>query len=150
MNFFSGIYQHAVDGKGRTSLPAKFRDVLAGSSDDKLFITTDLFEPCLLAYAPAQWNAFTERVAALPQFSPQTRHLIRTVIAPAQECPFDKVGRILLPPPLRDYAGLADQVVWVGANGRIEVWAPAGWEKAQAAARSADVQAGLLNELKNL
>ena len=147
---FSGVYQHAIDAKGRTSLPAKFRDVLAGTGTDKLFVTTDLYERFLLAFAPAQWNAFTAKVSALPSFDAGTRHLVRTVVAPAQECPFDKLGRILVPPSLREFAGLTDEVVWAGSIDRIEIWSPQGWAKCQTDARSPEVQAELAKTLAKL
>jgi MraZ protein len=147
---FTGVFQHQIDAKGRTSLPARFRDVLAGQGADKLFVTTDLLEGCLQAYAPAQWLAFTHKVSALPQFQASTRHLMRTMVAPAQECPFDKLGRILLPPALRDYAALSDEVVWAGSVERIEVWSPKGWKKCQDAARAPEVQAELARELARL
>ena len=147
---FTGVYQHQIDAKGRTSLPAHFRDVLAGQGADKLFVTTDLFEEFLLAFAPAQWLAFTQKVAALPQFDQKTRYLMRTVVAPAQECPFDKLGRILLPPPLREHAGLTDQVTWAGTVERIEIWSPRGWAKTLAAARTPEVKEALARELGRL
>ena len=46
-------------------------------------------------------------------------------VAPAQECPVDKVGRMLIPPPLREHAGLLDEVTWAGTVERIEIWSPA-------------------------
>jgi MraZ protein len=147
---FNGTFQHQIDAKGRTSLPARFRDVLVGQGADKLFVTSDLYEGCLQAYAPAQWLAFAAKVAALPQFKDSTRQMVRAMIAPAQECPFDKLGRILLPQPLRQYAGLQDEVVWVGSVARIELWSPQGWQKCQATIRKPEIQASLVRELSEL
>ncbi|HXN55785.1 MAG TPA: division/cell wall cluster transcriptional repressor MraZ, partial [Myxococcales bacterium] len=115
---FTGVFQHAIDAKGRTSLPSRFREVLSAHGAEKLFVTTDLFDDCLQAYAPAQWTAFTQRVAALSQFDPAVRQLIRTFVAPAQECPVDKLGRILIPPTLRTHAGLTADVTWAGSVDR--------------------------------
>ena len=81
---FTGVYQHQIDAKGRTSLPSRFREVLAAQGADKLFVTTDLFDGCLQAYAPAQWTAFTQKVAALSQFDPSVRLLVRSFVAPAR------------------------------------------------------------------
>ena len=80
---FTGVYQHAIDAKGRTSLPSRFREVLSAQGADKLFITTDILDPCLQAYAPGQWTAFTERVAKLSAFDPVVRQLVRTFVAAA-------------------------------------------------------------------
>lgn len=149
MSFF-GVYQHAIDAKGRTSLPAKFRDVLSAQGAEKLFVAPDLLDSCLQAYAPAQWTAFTEKVAKLPQYDPTVRHLVRSVVAPAQECPVDKLGRILLPEVLRAHAGLGGEITWAGTVDKIEIWSPERWRKAQDAARAPDVQARLAEKLAQL
>ena len=147
---FTGVYQHQIDAKGRTSLPSRFREVLAAQRANKLFVTTDLFDACLQAYAPKQWTAFTQKVAALSQFDPSVRLLVRSFVAPAQECPVDKVGRILIPPPLREHAGLTDEVTWAGTVERIEIWSPARWLETQKAARTPEAQAQLAARLHQL
>src|SRR5712692_5425669 len=109
-----------------------------------------LIDACLQAYAPAQWTAFTQKVAALSQFDPSVRLLVRSFVAPAQECPVDKVGRILIPPPLREHAGLTDEVTWAGTVERIEIWSPARWLETQKAARAPEAQAQLAARLHQL
>jgi MraZ protein len=123
---FTGIYTHQIDPKGRTALPAHFRDVLLGKGTDKLFITTDPLESCLQAFAPDEWEVLCKKAAVLPA---ERKRVMRLMIAPAQECPFDKVGRILIPPQLREHAGLGEEVVWVGSLEQIELWSPQGWKK---------------------
>ena len=56
---FRGRYEHAIDGKGRTSLPSRFRDVLVATGDLRIVITTGL-EPCLVAYPLPEWASFEE------------------------------------------------------------------------------------------
>ena len=92
---FSGVFQHSIDAKGRTSLPARFRELLLAQGADKLFITPDLIDPCLVAFAPSAWQRLAEKVAAKSMFDRDIRLLSRAFIAPAQECPVDKLGRIL-------------------------------------------------------
>jgi len=58
---FSGVFQHSIDAKGRTSLPARFRELLSAQGADKLFITPDLIDPCLVAFAPSAWQRLAER-----------------------------------------------------------------------------------------
>ena len=147
---FTGLFQHAIDAKGRTSLPSAFREVLSVDGADKLFVTTDLFDDCLQAYAPRQWTEFTQKVASLKQFDPVVRHLMRSFVAPAQVCPVDKLGRILIPPTLREHAGLEDEIVWAGSVERIEVWSPSRWARAVAKARAPEVQTQLAERLHQL
>jgi MraZ protein len=147
---FTGVYQHQIDAKGRTSLPSRFREVLAAQGAEKLFVTVDLFDECLQAYAPAHWTAFTQKVAAQPQFDPAIRQVIRSFVAPAQECPVDKLGRVLIPPTLRAHAGLAGEVLWAGSVERIEVWSPEAWSRTQQKTKTPEVQAQLAQRLHQL
>ncbi|MCU0677803.1 MAG: division/cell wall cluster transcriptional repressor MraZ [Myxococcota bacterium] len=119
---FRGRYEHAIDGKGRTSLPSRFRDVLASEGESKLVITSGL-EPCLVAYPMREWLAFEERLSKLPQFDPSVTMLRRIYVSGAVECDFDKMGRVLVPPTLRKHAGLEREVTWAGMGKHVELWA---------------------------
>ena len=79
---FSGVFQHSIDAKGRTSLPARFRELLSAQGADKLFITPDLIDPCLVAFAPSAWQQLAEKVAAKSMFDRDIRLLSRAFIAP--------------------------------------------------------------------
>jgi MraZ protein len=147
---FSGVFQHAIDAKGRTSLPAKFRELLAAQSAEKLFVTTDLLDDCLVAFAPAAWQRMAEKVASLSMFDERTRLLTRSFIAPAQECPVDKLGRILIPSTLREHAGLVEEITWAGTVERIEIWAPAKWAEVQRVARAPETKKDLARRLSEL
>lgn len=118
---FRGRYEHTVDGKGRTSLPARFRDVLSASGESRLVITTGL-EPCLVAYPLREWEAFEERLAQLPSFDKSVAMLKRIYVSGAVECDIDKLGRLLLPSSLREHAGLTRDVLWAGMGKNIELW----------------------------
>jgi MraZ protein len=145
---FSGVFQHAIDAKGRTSLPAKFREQLSAEGADKLFITTDLIDECLFAFAPAAWRQVVAKVSSLSMFDERTRLLSRAFVAPSQECPVDRLGRILIPPSLREYAGLVEEITWTGQGERIEIWTPQHWAQQQKKARAQDK--ALLQRLSEL
>ncbi len=145
---FSGVFQHSIDAKGRTSLPSKFREQLAVEGAEKLFITRDLKDPCLVAFSPAEWNRIAGKVAALPLFDERARLLSRAFIAPAQECPVDKLGRVLIPPTLRERLGGVEEITWAGQTNKIEIWAPAKWDEVQTRAAAQDE--ALLQRLSEL
>lgn len=130
---FRGRFEHGIDDKGRVSIPSKFREVLSGSFDERLIITH--FDDCLWAYPVAEWQKIEERIAALPQFKPEVKALQRVFVSAATECPIDKSGRILLPPVLRDYAGITKDLVFVGMTKRIEIWSGERWAKIFAASQ---------------
>lgn len=145
---FRGLHEHAIDAKGRTSLPVRFRESLnrsvsesPGLSDpdapptDTLIITTGI-DRCLVAYPVPEWSAFEAKLAALSQFDPAVVQLKRIYVAGATECNIDKHGRLLIPPMLREYATLNKELVWAGMVTTIEIWAKELWVDQVAASRS--------------
>lgn len=126
---FRGRYEHTVDGKGRTSLPARFREQLAALGESRLVITTGL-DPCLVAYSVREWEAFEERLASLPSFDKSVATLKRIYVSGAVECEIDKLGRLLLPPSLRKHGGIEREVLWAGMGKHIELWDRGRFERA--------------------
>lgn len=124
-----------MDAKGRISLPARFREQLAASSDSYLVITKG-FDHCLWCLPPKAWAAFQDKVLAMPQTKKDVRDLVRALISPAQDCPLDSAGRVLVPPHLRPWAQLQGNVVWAGALERIELWNAESWQKQSEASLS--------------
>lgn len=122
---FRGRFEHTVDAKGRTSIPSKFREILATNYDERLIITN--FDGCLWCYPVAEWQVIENKIAALPQFKEEVKALQRVFVSAATECPIDKQGRILIAPTLREYAGLTKDLVFVGMTKRIEIWAKDRW-----------------------
>ncbi len=122
---FRGRFENTIDVKGRISVPSKFREVLSTNYDERLILTN--FDHCLWAYPVNEWQKIEDKVAALPQFKPEVRALQRAFVSAATECPLDKQGRILIPPSLREYAGIEREVVFVGMVQRIEIWAKNRW-----------------------
>lgn len=118
---FRGRYEHAIDAKGRTSLPARYREVLSAAGESRLVLTTGL-DPCVVAYPMSEWTAFEERLAALPQFDPSVAMLRRIYVSGAVECELDKLGRILIPQTLRQHADLKREATWAGMGKHVELW----------------------------
>lgn len=147
---FRGVFEHQIDAKGRTSFPSKLRETLVGNYDDRLILTTAL-DPCLHAYPVREWEALEQALARRNAMEPGVKTLMRLYIAPAQEVPLDRLGRVLIPPSLRAHAGLEKDVVWAGMVKVVELWSRRGWTQAQDDARkqaeSQDV-ARVLSELK--
>ena len=125
---FRGRYEHTIDAKGRTSLPARYRDVLSSIGERRIILTSAL-DPCLVAYPLAEWRAFEEKLARLPRFDPSVVKLRRLYVSAAVEVSFDAQGRILVPPPLRTYAALEKDVLWAGNGKYAELWDAGLWKK---------------------
>jgi MraZ protein len=125
---FRGRYDHTIDAKGRTSVPARYRDVLAAAGERRIVLTSAL-DPCLAAYTPAEWQAFEARLAELPLFDDAVEKLKRIYVSGAVECEIDDVGRILVPPTLREHAKLRKDVRWAGLGRHAELWDTREWQK---------------------
>lgn len=118
---FRGRYEHAIDRKGRTSLPSRFREVLSVLGDPRVVLTTGL-ETCVVAYPYGEWLAFEERLSRLPQFDASVSMLRRIYVSGAIECEVDRLGRVLVPGGLRRHAGLERDALWVGMGPHVELW----------------------------
>ena len=111
---FFGTYNHTIDAKGRTSLPAKFRDVLAGEGEPRLFVMRNPHSRALLGLPPAMWSKLVEKVGAASPFDASMQRNVLKFVSSAQELAPDVHGRVLVPPALREWAGLQKELVWVG------------------------------------
>ena len=120
---FMGEYNHTIDTKGRLIIPSKFREALGGE-----FVITKGLDGCLFVYDNQEWNAFEEKLKALPLNKKDNRQFVRFFLAGAAEVEVDKQGRILLPAHLREFAGLEKDVVLVGVGSRVEIWSKDKWE----------------------
>ena len=128
---FRGHFEHAIDAKGRTSLPSRFREVLAATGDPRLVLTPSPFDACLHLFPMKAWEEFEAKIAALPQFEPNVIKLRRLYVSAAVECEVDKQGRVLVPNSLRDHAMLQKDVLWAGMGQMVELWAREKWNESQ-------------------
>lgn len=113
-----------MDDKGRVSLPARFREMLSTVGDCRLVLTTNLDTEgkCLVAYPIPQWEAFQDKVAAMPQSDKAVVLLKRLHFGRAVEVISDRQGRILIPQYLRKHARLSGSVLFAGVGDKIEIW----------------------------
>lgn len=114
---FSSEFTHSVDAKGRLIVPAKLREQLGDS-----FVVTKGLDRCLYAYPMKEWEHIEEQFQAVPMIKKEAREFARFFFAGAAVCEVDKQGRILLPQPLRDYAGIEKDVVSAGVMNKVEIW----------------------------
>ncbi len=123
---FLGEFEHTIDDKGRVAIPARFREDLG-----ERFVLTRGFEQCLQAFPRGMWEDLSAKVDRLPLGSPQARTLRRMLFSPAAEVEIDRQGRILIPQGLREYAGLAEEVLITGMNTYFELWSGERWRALQ-------------------
>ncbi len=120
---FIGEYQHNLDTKGRITLPSKFREELG----EEFFITKGM-DNCLFVYTQEEWIKMDEKINGLKLSRKEARGIARLFYAGAINVSLDKMGRVLLPQNLRDYATLEKEAVVIGVSSRIEIWDKTAWE----------------------
>lgn len=91
-------------------------------------LVVTLLDQCLAVYPSSEWERLEAQLAALPAFSKPVKTLTRVLTSRAADCELDVQGRILLPPSLRESAGLGAEAVVVGVLNRLEVWSPDAWQ----------------------
>jgi len=138
---FRGVYPTTIDGKGRTSLPARFRETLVESfGDDRFFLTNsapvDLgggeYSSGLLIFPYREFFTFEENfLSSRGLTSAQRESIINIIINPAVEMSVDKVGRFLVPPHLRKGALLERDILFVAAMDKIKIWSHSEWDRVQ-------------------
>ena len=122
---FRGTHQYLVDDKGRVAIPARFREVLSGLQDERLVVTKfrRRGRPCLDVYPLAGWQRFEEKIATEKRFNRKLATFEAYYVGSAQDVQLDAQGRMLIPPTLREYAGIGREVMFVGATDRFRIWA---------------------------
>ena len=118
-----GQYEHTIDNKKRLALPARFR----GELGDKVVITSGI-EKCLVVYTHKEWEVMSSKLSNLPISASEARSFTRVTLANAMEVALDKLGRILVPDYLKNYASLKKNVVICGLSNRLEIWDAEKWD----------------------
>jgi MraZ protein len=121
---FIGRYYHALEQKGRLSIPVSFREGLKPSA-----VLTRGLDGCLFLFALKEWEVLSAQSASLPLTRKTSRDWLRLLANNAAVVTFDSLGRILIPEYLRETAGLTKQVVVVGSLTRVEIWNQASYSQ---------------------
>jgi MraZ protein len=149
---FRGVNEVNIDAKGRIVVPTRYRDRLQHDGNGSIVLTIDTEERCLLLYPLNAWEEIENKLAQLPSFNPAARRIQRLLIGHATEVELDSHGRILLPPLLREYAGLEKLAMLVGQGRKFELWDEQHWQqrRGQWLAEESGKDSALPDELKSL
>lgn len=118
---FLGEYEVAIDAKGRFLVPSGFRKQLPEGEGDR-FVVNRGFESCLTLYPMSVWNALAEKINKLNDFNPKARDFKRLFLNGASIVELDSAGRILLPKPLQEFAGIKKDMVFSAQGNKVELW----------------------------
>jgi MraZ protein len=120
---FLGTFDYAMDERGRIPLPPRYRDAFR----DGIVLSQGSTDRCLRIYTTAAFEAQAAQYTAEPAVRRKGMILRRAHFPRALETELDRQNRILIPPAMREYAGLSSKVLLVGTGEFLEVWAPDAW-----------------------
>ncbi len=121
---FIGEYLYIIDNKKRIAIPSKFRKDLG-----KKAVVTRGVDKCLVVYSNEEWSKMALKLSSLPTGQIDARNFARIMLSGASEVGLDKLGRILIPDFLKNYAFLKKNVAVLGLSNRIEIWDQTKWQE---------------------
>ncbi|MBK9516426.1 MAG: division/cell wall cluster transcriptional repressor MraZ [Anaeromyxobacter sp.] len=125
---YFGSFNHTIDAKGRTALPAKLREALAAEGEPRLTLVRNQNSRSIMCLTPTLWAQVLARVSGVSPFDGVATSNVLKLVATAHVLEFDGSGRVLVPPDLRSYAGLTKDVVWAGMVNHILLFDKATFE----------------------
>lgn len=143
---FQGSHSISLDAKGRTAIPAKYREELASVCGGRIVMTAHTQDRCVLVYPETEWQEILPKIEALPSFNRAALRAQRLLIGYASTLELDANGRVLVPQTLRDYAGLEKKLMLVGLGKKFELWS----EEAFLASIAEEEGEGLPEEMLSL
>jgi MraZ protein len=116
-----GTYTARIDEKGRLKIPNAFRALVEEQHGTELYVTS-LHGDSVWIYPMPAWLELEQRLARVPSTDPARVRFLDRVNYFGQVSEFDSQGRVLIPPRLRDSAGMAGDVDVLGQIGFLDVW----------------------------
>ncbi len=136
MDEFVSSFTNKIDAKGRVSVPAAFRAVLAKENSDEIFCHPALDAPALDAGGPRLVKHIRSLLEELTPYSDEKDQLATALFGESEYIKIDGDGRVIMPPRLRDIAGFSEAVTFVGLGDKFQMWEPKKFEVARSEARS--------------
>jgi len=121
---FLSTVTNSLDAKGRVSVPADFRNVVAGSSFDGIIIWPSFDGKYLEGGGMSLLEDYQNSLDRTDHYDAGRMALQRAIFAASRPLSFDSGGRVSLPKDLHEYAGLNGKVTFVGLGRRFEIWSP--------------------------
>ncbi len=142
MDRFVSTFTNKLDAKGRVSIPAGFRDVLARdgysggqASGGGIYCYPALDAPALDAGGESLARKIDDLLKGLSDYSDERDQLSVALYGDVHILKIDGEGRIVLPEDLRIHAKLESDVTFVGLGQKFQIWQPQGFEAFRAEAR---------------
>jgi MraZ protein len=136
MNRFLSNATNRIDAKGRVSVPAPFRAVLAQRDIQELYCLQDLVFPAVSVGGPDLLERYERQIAQADPFSPEANAMSLLVHGGGVYMRLDAEGRLMVTDFIRDFTGMTTEITFVGRSDHFQLWQPQAFHEAQAAARA--------------
>lgn len=125
MSAFVSTVTNKLDAKGRVSIPAPFRQILAEQGTRGVYLIRSFVTPSLDCFGETLIADVQARLSAYdPFFSEDHDAEAQAILAAAQLVGFDDEGRVRLPDEFIAHANLRERVSFVGLGRKFEIWDP--------------------------
>jgi len=121
---FLSHFNHRLDAKGRVSIPAPFRQVLAKDGFDGVYAYPSLDAPALDCGGNALLREIDALLATMPPYSPARDAFATALLGTSEILRLDSEGRVVLDERLKSALGLKDEAVFVGQGHKFQIWEP--------------------------
>jgi MraZ protein len=122
MDLFVSHYSLRLDAKGRVSIPAPFRAVLARDGFEGLYCYPTLDRPALDAGGNALLKEIQALVARFPPYSEEREQFSAALYGTSEVVKIDGEGRAILTEQLKGHAGIKDEIAFVGLGHKFQIW----------------------------
>ena len=124
MALFLSTYTNKVDKKGRVSVPASFRAVLANQNFAGIVAYGSFINPCIEACGIDRLENLYNSIDSLDPFSSERDAFVTTILGGSVQISFDSEGRVMLPEALIETANITEKATFVGKGATFEIWQP--------------------------
>jgi transcriptional regulator MraZ len=124
MDLFVSHYSLRLDAKGRVSIPAPFRAVLARDGFEGLYCYPTLDRPALDAGGNALLKEIQALVGRFPPYSEEREQFSAALYGTSEVVKIDGEGRAILTEQLKGHAGIKDEIAFVGLGHKFQIWEP--------------------------
>ena len=124
MDDFVSTFTNRLDAKGRVSIPAPFRAVLAVDGFDGLYCCPTLDQQAIDAGGNRLRQVIGASIANFEPFSEDHELLSTTLIGDSEILKIDRDGRVVLTDTIKAHAGIGDRVTFVGQGYKFQIWEP--------------------------
>lgn len=143
MNRFLSNATNKIDTKGRVSVPALFRSVLAQRDIQELYCLQDLVFPAISVGGPELLERYERQIASVDPFSPEANQMSLLVHGGGVYMRLDQEGRLMVTDFIRSFTGITTEVTFVGRSDHFQLWQPQAFHEAQRLAREGRALTGV-------